>query len=1153
MTNFEVDPLVQSSRALRENFKPRNFNEFKDRLRLILTQAGFRDATVDEMLNFSNGRRIPPFASDQMKTFLNLTQSLLQIGLPEDKVVEVYMNLKSLFISRVYRNVLNTLTDQVNALIKSNASGQTIIEYLSLNFQIIETFHTLATNRPKAKSDPNPEHPNLERLASMLFGIYTPEYAPIGWSREHLFEILNRMGQLVNENPDERVIFLKDFVSYATLFFQRIDRRSAIKFTYLGILDIGVEALMLHPRQEMMDFIIKVFDVDTFVDWLQKENRPVLKPLSYFVATTLRTCCVHGKSNPELAVKYAALIIESLGNNKRLTARGDDSGEGNGDRIGSFSSIGKHLESSGLQDFELLDVYLVLNEVWPHTPKWISDPQGIHLLSHLIHPFRGRPEVLRRIGEVLRILGENKIEVDHSSSEILTSLKELFILGDEIGLTGSDLERFFDEFLVPATIKLIKPWSSKFLAQPIIQLKNIATKLIKCAKTLDEFFSFSKTFIVPWIKLYGEVPTDREISFFEAIDGLTIKLAGVKTSANSLLETGVNMFLLETASWFSADDIEALTLFLRGEKKSKFGEEFLSESWFLKVYQAYYGSSTHVFEQEMSQLIFEMFTYVLPSIVKCFTGQLKSFNPKHFPDLVRLIKNKKLNVSLKEVLLSAAALVTARELACDAEEFDSRIPELIEANCAIFDEIEKHRLDPSYALNIYRNGVFATLKIMQEHNVPITHDIFIGILKRITSSLSGEVVLNPADIRVENDLDVINLAVDVGAIFSSEFHFEEFRLQAKRCKALDLSPVFTGEVDCELPLAERNESKFLRLGSHELTRVERSINPAGYDKTQHIFQTLYEKAKERHMGDLTVDEFISYVIEHYNLERIIDDEFDDIVSDRYVSYITALTLRFFSNGNVPKLEKGLMHDASLEAREKVATYLSTLSILISHTIEQISQYVHNLEGVEIGETDQKEAKPVESVFKEVLAELLEMNREIEVLLNRSKSRVSRAIRGKLIATKEFIDCFYGDLGDCCITSVYGNEITRDDFQPIRIVNDRGAIVGYIYALTHEVFGSKSLVLAGIEPNWVIKYRLEPREFTRNILKAVVNLANKCGITNVFVNAGSYRGEDDGRISQLSQIRHEIKKNFGSEILTLDKPLHFPAQFELPIHYAYRVK
>ncbi|MCS6961976.1 MAG: hypothetical protein NZT61_05695 [Deltaproteobacteria bacterium] len=412
----------------------------------------------------------------------------------------------------------------------------------------------------------------------------------------------------------------------------------------------------------------------------------------------------------------------------------------------------------------------------------------------------------------------------------------------------------------------------------------------------------------------------------------------------------------------------------------------------------------------------------------------------------------------------------------------------------------------------------------------------------------GTFSLTPKDI---NPPQVYLAAINCGARFSSYFDSRKLYSLVEVYPPYGLESVFSEEETFEcFILGQDSNARIVNLGSHDLSEIEKYLNPGGFEKANKRYEDWIRGMPE----NATFLEIFDRLIRHVSFkqgtqitaEHISHQKPEQNLADEQTRIITAALLRYF-NDRLPHLVTGICHDRSPEAQQEIYSYLSSAEQVVSHSLEQLEQNRHLI------------PKDLQPSFETVVDTLNSLADHIQEQLRKCKTEASctSKARFRLVPRKDPIDCWYGFLGDCCITDVYGNELSRSDFQPIRIMDDRGYIVGYVYVVIAEVEGRLSFVVAGIEPNYLIKTRIDYGSFVEGLLGGLVRLSKRVkvdgrAVEGVYVNAG-YKGErDDGRISQLSQVRDAIRK-LGKEYLReLDRPVQFPYTYSKPISYVYDI-
>ncbi|MCS6962277.1 MAG: hypothetical protein NZT61_07250 [Deltaproteobacteria bacterium] len=399
--------------------------------------------------------------------------------------------------------------------------------------------------------------------------------------------------------------------------------------------------------------------------------------------------------------------------------------------------------------------------------------------------------------------------------------------------------------------------------------------------------------------------------------------------------------------------------------------------------------------------------------------------------------------------------------------------------------------------------------------------------------------------------EVYLAALSCGARFSPDFDLRKLQSILEAYPVEGLTPLFCAEETFEcFDLGLNPMVKTMNIGSNDLSQIEKYLNPGGFEEANKRYQMWMDRIGGLIPFPQLFDKLIKDVStsdsEKAGVITVYNQNLEQNLSEQEVRIIVAALLRYF-NEKIPHLSSDLYHDRSIEAEQKIYSYLSSADQVVSHSLELLELHRKLIPG---------EPSPL---FETICETLHSLSNHIQMQLRKCKTRVnpSSKIEFRLIPRKDPIDCWYGFLGDCCITDYYGNELNRSDFQPIRIVDCRGYIVGYVYVVMAEVEGRLSLVVAGIEPNFHVKQRLEPYSFVEGLFGALVRLVKRIKVggrpvEGVYVNAGFYGLRDDGRISQLSEIRDAIRKIGNQHLKELSSPVWFPKEYSTPIKYVYDI-
>ncbi|MCS6961464.1 MAG: hypothetical protein NZT61_03030 [Deltaproteobacteria bacterium] len=394
-------------------------------------------------------------------------------------------------------------------------------------------------------------------------------------------------------------------------------------------------------------------------------------------------------------------------------------------------------------------------------------------------------------------------------------------------------------------------------------------------------------------------------------------------------------------------------------------------------------------------------------------------------------------------------------------------------------------------------------------------------------------------------------AVNCGARFSSDSDLEKLCSLVEVYPFYGLKPVFSEEETFEcFVLGQDSKVRIINLGSDDLSKIEKHINPSSFEKTNKRYQNWIQAIPENATFPEVFARLITYVSSKAGIQlttdQMSDQKLEQNLTEQQIQIITAALLRYF-NDTLPQLTSGIYHDRSPEAQQEIYSYLSLADQVVSHCLEQLEQYRHLI------------PENLMTCFDTVVKTLNSLSDHIQRQFRKCKTEASRTMKARfrLVPRKDPIDCWYGFLGDCCITDYFGNELSRPDFQPVRIVDERGYIVGYVYVVIAKVEGRMSFVVAGIEPNYLIKRRIDYDSFVEGLLGGLLRLSRKVTIDGrlvqrVYVNAGDEGKRDDGRISQLSEIRDAIRKRGKGHLKKLNRPVRFPRKYDEPIRYVYDI-
>jgi len=155
---------------------------------------------------------------------------------------------------------------------------------------------------------------------------------------------------------------------------------------------------------------------------------------------------------------------------------------------------------------------------------------------------------------------------------------------------------------------------------------------------------------------------------------------------------------------------------------------------------------------------------------------------------------------------------------------------------------------------------------------------------------------------------------------------------------------------------------------------------------------------------------------------------------------------------------------------------------------------------------------------------VEMVRIRQLLEGFSTSSGDKAEEIRFLASKTKLDYFYGYFGENCASN-NPQELLNPHFTPLRIITSKG-IEGAIHTLTYEIDGKKSLIIVGIEPQSGLVLRINPREFTQELLEKIIEEAIKEGYDQILI------ATNPAAQSNREQIREEIQRLIkGRDIIT----------------------
>jgi hypothetical protein len=238
-----------------------------------------------------------------------------------------------------------------------------------------------------------------------------------------------------------------------------------------------------------------------------------------------------------------------------------------------------------------------------------------------------------------------------------------------------------------------------------------------------------------------------------------------------------------------------------------------------------------------------------------------------------------------------------------------------------------------------------------------------------------------------------------------------------------------------------------------------------------------------------------------------------------------------------KLNIAQMYATEDLTKAKVDRLINSLGNLEEEALSALELYNLINDLIEVLTEIKPEAK---EELRENINEAVELSSIEGLLAQFSTSRGDKVEEVRFLASKTDLDYFYGYFGENC-TSNNPQELLNSHFTPLRIITKKG-IEGAIHTLTYEINGKKSLLIVGIEPQSGLVSRINPQEFTQELLEKIIEeIAIKGGYEQVLI------ATNPAAQSNRKQISEEIQRLIeGKEIIIQNAQSTFPTNTDYDI-------